>query len=393
MEKEIMWKELDEAYVKQSFFNSKTKKEFMEKIGIHNRDYRACKRAIRFFKIEEEKLGCELCSSGESKNRKIKKDIIGEKFGKVEVISINTEKTQLHNRTYYNCLCHECGEYCIKRTDNLNSNVIDCGCSKKQEARLKQIIDITGQFFGEIEVLELDTEKTFENSNLTSKVYWKCKCHRCGNFKSILGISLKNGTSLSCGCSHKEVAKNFLRKDISGQIFGYLKAIEPDEKETIRRRKKNGGKTWWKCECLKCGNMTSKNGVDLRLGNAISCGCSKESKGELLIEKFLKDKKIQYKKQYSFEDLIGKERTLKFDFAVFNNNKIFTLIEFQGEQHYVAKDFFGGETQLKRQQEYDQKKRNYCKNNKIKLLEIPYHEIENIDSILSKELREVILCR
>lgn len=87
-----MWKELDKVYVEQSFFNSKTKKEFMEKIGIFNRDYRAYKRAIKFFKIEEEKLGCELYSNSETKNRKIKKDIIGEKFGKIEVISVNTEK-------------------------------------------------------------------------------------------------------------------------------------------------------------------------------------------------------------------------------------------------------------------------------------------------------------
>lgn len=49
--------------------------------------------------------------------------------------------------------------------------------------------------------------------------------------------------------------------------------------------------------------------------------------------------------------------------------------------------------QLERQKAYDNKKRDYCKNNNIKLIEIPYYKIDNINAILSEELDEVMLCQ
>jgi hypothetical protein len=61
-------------------------------------------------------------------------------------------------------------------------------------------------------------------------------------------------------------------------------------------------------------------------------------------------------------------------------------IEYQGEQHYKAVEFFGGKDQFKTQQKLDKIKRDYCKNNNIKLLEIPYWDFNNIEQILLKEL-------
>lgn len=380
MEGVIMWKDYSKEYVEDAWKNSKRKIDFMEKIDITNRDYRACKRAINFFDLKDEDFGANL----KSEMRKPKKDLIGQVFGDLEVLSINEEKSKLYNRTYYNCMCNRCKKICVKRTDNLNNNITDCGCRVLEKKRLKSIIDITGNYYGDLEVLELDKEKTLNNNNINDHVYWKCKCHICGNIKSILSSSLKNGQVKACGCTTtpKDTGKK-LRKDMTGQTFGYLYFIEPDEEETLRRK---GGHLYWKCKCLNCGKEVSVNGYEARAGHTISCGCSCSSRGEILIRNFLDNNNYQYKEQYSFSDLYGNNKPLKFDFAIFNNEKIFTLIEFQGEQHYVAKDFFGGEERLKQQQEYDQKKRDYCKNNNIKLLEIPYTEIENIDNILIKEL-------
>lgn len=380
-----MWRDYPKDYVEEAWKNSKRKIDFMEKIDITNRDYRACKRAVKFFDLKDEDFGANL----KSEMRKPKKDLIGQIFGDLEVLSINEEKSKLYNRTYYNCMCNRCKNICIKRTDNLNSKTTDCGCKNLEKNRLKNITDITGNYYGSLEVIELDKEKTLSNDNINDHVYWKCKCHICGNIKSILGVSLKNGTSKTCGCakSIKEHNKK-LRKDMTGQTFGYLYFIEPDEEETLKHKNTNTNTShlYWKCKCLNCGREVSINGYEARAGHVISCGCSRSSRGEVLIRNFLDNNNYKYKEQYSFSDLYGNNRPLKFDFALFNNENIFTLIEFQGEQHYVAKEFFGGEEQLKQQQEYDQKKRDYCKNNNIKLLEIPYTEIENIDTILSKEL-------
>jgi hypothetical protein len=55
--------------------------------------------------------------------------------------------------------------------------------------------------------------------------------------------------------------------------------------------------------------------------------------------------------------------------------------------------FFRGEN-FGIQQKIDQIKREYCKNNNIKLLEIPYWDFDKIEEILNKELsllKEVII--
>lgn len=52
-----MWKNFDKEYVQYSWENSKRKIDFMKKINITNRDYRACDRAIKFFNLSIEDFG------------------------------------------------------------------------------------------------------------------------------------------------------------------------------------------------------------------------------------------------------------------------------------------------------------------------------------------------
>lgn len=101
------------------------------------------------------------------------------------------------------------------------------------------------------------------------------------------------------------------------------------------------------------------------------------SKGELAIKKILDKHEIHYESQKRFEKL---SKTLSFDFFLPEEN---VLIEFQGEQHYHPIKYFGGEEKFKKQIENDNKKRIFCKNEKYKLLEISYQEINNIEKILS----------
>lgn len=98
------------------------------------------------------------------------------------------------------------------------------------------------------------------------------------------------------------------------------------------------------------------------------------SRGEIKIEDILNDAGLPFAEEYSFNDLLSiYGRPLRFDFAVFDDNgDLEFLIEYQGEQHYVAKPKFGGMTGLKKQQYNDMQKREYCKKHNIKLVIIPY---------------------
>ena len=81
---------------------------------------------------------------------------------------------------------------------------------------------------------------------------------------------------------------------------------------------------------------------------------------------------------------IGKRKKFVPDFYIESANLI---IEFNGEQHYKPKELWGGEKQLKNQQRRDAALREFCKQEGIRLLEIPYTDFDRIEEILEQELK------
>lgn len=112
------------------------------------------------------------------------------------------------------------------------------------------------------------------------------------------------------------------------------------------------------------------------------CPICHSSKGEDFIKRYLDSNNIKYEMQKSFEGCKYK-KMLRFDFYIKNKN---TCIEFQGYQHYEPVKIFGGDNRFKAQQVKDNIKVEFCKNNNIKLIRIPYFEINNIDNILKSAL-------
>lgn len=70
----------------------------------------------------------------------------------------------------------------------------------------------------------------------------------------------------------------------------------------------------------------------IKNGSSKSCGCV-ISHGNKKIEELLNDNKIDFAKEFSFNDLIDIDK-LRFDFAIFKNNQLKYLIEYDGKQHY-----------------------------------------------------------
>lgn len=115
------------------------------------------------------------------------------------------------------------------------------------------------------------------------------------------------------------------------------------------------------------------------------CPACNISKSEFKINKYLSDNNYAYEKEYKFDGLVGlKGMPLRFDFAVKINNKIL-LIEYDGEYHYNPIE---SEEKLFIQKEHDRRKNEYCKNNNINLIRIPYWEKDNIIDILDKEINK-----
>lgn len=121
------------------------------------------------------------------------------------------------------------------------------------------------------------------------------------------------------------------------------------------------------------------------------CGCpkcGKHSKGEKIISNWLDDKHILYIPQKTFNGCKSKI-ALRFDFYLPDYN---ICIEYNGQQHYEPVDYFGGEEGFEMRIKRDQIKADYCKENNIPLIIIPYYAdiYEELDKlyelIMNKEV-------
>jgi len=76
---------------------------------------------------------------------------------------------------------------------------------------------------------------------------------------------------------------------------------------------------------------------------------------------------------------------LRYDAYVEKDGKPI-CIEYDGEQHFFPIPHFGGQEGLDARKELDQRKTEYCENNGIKLIRIPYTEFNKIESRLKEEV-------
>lgn len=308
-------------------------------------------------------------------------------------------------------------------------------CSKMKRTSKDFDTDIK-QMHPNIEI----ADNQFKNRN--SRI--KCKCRICDYEWETSAGSLLAGH----GCWRCYVNKsiNKSKKDTS-DYEAELYAIHPN---IVLRSSYNGAKNKIKCQCLECNNVwetTPYSILTLKYGcpkcarekakfnqrqtqeefesklRAVSpyvvaiseyvsrndkiqfcctihneyyyqlpydalngkCGCFKcqdKSNGEKAVSNFLRENSISFIAQYRFDNCRNKRR-LPFDFYLPDYN---TCIEYDGELHYKSVEYFGGEKALQETQRRDNIKTQYCKENNIKLIRIPYWDFDNINTILSTEL-------
>ena len=236
--------------------------------------------------------------------------------------------------------------------------------------------DITGQKFDRLTVLYPSILKANDGS-----ILWVCVCD-CNKNNYILTTSsnLRRKSFHSCG---SEEDNNYVQREemnkryneLNGKIFNSILVLNFDHCENK--------KIYLKCECLNCGNTFITRKDAILSEHTTSCGCIK-SKGEMKINEILLKNNINFKKEYTFEDCKDID-LLRFDFALFTRNKLQCLIEYQGKQHYEYENK-GWNTieHFNLLQKHDKMKKEYCKNNNIKLYIINYNEDIN------KRMEEII---
>ena len=120
-----------------------------------------------------------------------RKDLTGEKFGRLTVIGFDHSDSK--GETYWKCKC-DCGNprIAIVRGQSLkHGTTASCGCLRHK------MTDLTGKKFNRLTVIG------FEGRDWQGKARWRCRCD-CGNETVVEGYNLTSGHVKSCGCLNIE---------------------------------------------------------------------------------------------------------------------------------------------------------------------------------------------
>ena len=284
-------------------------------------------------------------------------DLTGKRFGRLLVLE--EDPVRRYHTIFWKCQC-DCGSIkSINGRDLKSGKIVSCGCYMR-ECNAQNYKDLTGQTFGYLTVIR-KTGKRHSGS-----IIWECQC-RCGNIVEINSVYLLNGDTTSCGCYQKERIHERCASKLIGQRFGKLVV----EEETDKRYYKT---IIWKCKC-DCGNYIEVPTTSLTRHLTASCGCVK-SHGERKIVKILSQNNIPFETQKSFSTCVfDTGRRGFFDFYVNNSY----LIEYDGEQHFRSSDQgWNTEEAFQKTKERDKYKNQWCRENNIPLIRIPYTQYDDL---------------
>ena len=227
------------------------------------------------------------------------------------------------------------------------------------------LINEIGNTYGYLTVLER------AKSNSRGQAMWKCQC-KCGKIIVVCGVDLRSGHTKSCGCYQKEQTSKATIKDVTGQTIGNFTVLR------IAREKSDNRTIKWQCRCNLCGNKEVYASIS-NLKKQESCGCLHESKGNNKIKEILTKNNILFIQEKRFNDLRFKDTNYlaRFDFYLPDYN---TIIEYDGRQHFIqGNGVFDNEKKFVKTQEHDNIKNEYCKQNNIILIRIPYTHFNDIE--------------
>lgn len=241
-----------------------------------------------------------------------------------------------------------------------------------------------GKTYNYLTIIQRDNNYKKQHNIKSNGSYYKCQC-KCGNYKTVRLNAITSGAVKSCGCLKKEQEKKNLVHgynliDLTGQTFGDLTVLYKDNSVKSYQAK-------WICRC-KCGNIVSRGSEGLRHNKTRSCGCLKMSANEYLIADILRQHDINYLYDSPFfSDLVYPGGGIgRYDFILLNNNyQPYRLIEYDGQQHFQAYQYFGGEDKLSNIKLHDGLKNDYAWQHNLPLVRIPYNVTPTYENLFSQE--------
>ena len=282
---------------------------------------------------------------------------------------ISTEYITRKEKLDFMC---KCGNVFSATLNNfINANQRQCKICSKIQTIKKQKYTIA-----EINDVLLQTKT---GCVCVSDSYKSCKDHlefkcSCGNhFTTSWDIVNRSGQNYCWECKSKFLneATKLPYADVKKRVsnFGFK----------LLSKEYTNNSSYLKLKCDK-GHIFHKSLSNLERNSA--CSFCTGSVNEKRISKYLDDSSANYKTEYSFSDLISdKGKLLRYDFAIFKNDILTHLIEYDGEFHFMEISISVDGMELLKY--HDRLKNEYCLKHNITLVRIPYWDRDSIEEILN----------
>ena len=280
---------------------------------------------------------------------------------------IETLTPHINSKSKIKVRCNDCGYEWQTTSQSLlrGQGCKLCHTLSQRKGKDKFLEEFTKNYNTKYELLS-----DYVNANTKVKV----KCNLCDNIWFSKPYHLSH---TKCGCPICANKERVLKTTKSQEKFIDDVYHKYNDRYTVVGQYMNA-KTKLEIRCNNCNNIWKI--VPYSLLQNTGCPICNQSKGENLILKFLETNNILYNSQYVFNDCKNKY-VLHFDFYLPELN---ICVEYDGIQHFKSIEFFGGEEALKYTKNNDKIKNKYCQENNIKLIRIPYNNIESINEILTK---------
>lgn len=302
--------------------------------------------------------GCHYCLGRDGAKYDKIVNLLKENYG--DSIKLLTSREDVIGRNKFEFHCDVHGTITQNMTNVYEGKV--CG---------KCLIDNKKKSYNRVESEEfLKIKDQFEYINLPDTIGWYTNITvRCKKHNEVFDIEYGNHLRYkSHGCplcikqnkksltySLEEKIKMF--KDVHGDKYNYDKVVDCKFTEKII------------ITCPTHGDFLQSAKV-----HSDGSGCQKcamQSSGEKMIQRWLTRMGLSFVVQKKFYGCVNKgtEAFLPFDIYV---PEYHTCIEYDGHQHFMPVEGWGGVQGFEKIKERDKIKNEYCKNNDIELIRIPY---------------------
>lgn len=312
---------------------------------------------------------CMSCGKKElSEARKTPFDEVKQTFIDAGCLLLSEKYVNSQAKLSYVCSCGETNEIAFSKF-KMGQRCFECGVRKTADARRRSIGEIRS-IFEELGCALLSTEYKGTDSPLR----FTCGCGEMGHKR--ISDFMKSPQCIKCGNSERVEISRYKLDEVV-EMFAERGCKFSDESYT-------NSKTLLNYIC-SCGNPSRITLEALIMGR--KCSNCRESKGEMAIREFLQKFGLKFYREHKFSDCRN-THPLPFDFLIQMNSSLPLIVEYDGIQHFQEIEFFGGEVGYKNTMKNDNIKSNYCINNDIPLIRIPYWELDNIEYILFDALVE-----